>query len=92
MEALESAIDHLHSLGWAHNDLNPGNVLVDKSGMPVLIDFDSCHEIGQKLLTSRGTEGWRDVDINDYDTSEKSHDIFALGKLRAWLDKPTFRD
>lgn len=90
MEALESAIYHLHSLGWAHNDLNPGNILVDASGMPVLIDFDSCLEIGQKLPT-RGTEGWRDVDIEEYTTSDMKHDIFALEKLRAWLDKPTVR-
>lgn len=35
MAALESAIQHLHGLGWAHNDLNPVNVLVNKAGMPV---------------------------------------------------------
>ena len=40
--ALESAILHLHSLGWAHN-INPTNVLVNESettgGTPVLMDF-----------------------------------------------------
>ncbi|KAF2245859.1 kinase-like protein [Trematosphaeria pertusa] len=44
MQALESAIRHLHSLGWAHNDLNPGNVLVNKAGMPVLVDFGSARD------------------------------------------------
>ncbi|KKZ67577.1 hypothetical protein EMCG_06746 [[Emmonsia] crescens] len=33
MQALKSAIYHLHSLGWAHNDLHPGNILVDEDGM-----------------------------------------------------------
>ena len=55
IDALESAIHHLHSLGWAHNDLNPTNVLVNDSesggGMPVLIDFGSAREIGRLLGT-----------------------------------------
>ncbi|RYP59818.1 hypothetical protein DL769_008376 [Monosporascus sp. CRB-8-3] len=84
MEALESPIHHLHPLGWAHNDLNPGNILVDKSGMPVLIDFGSSHEVGKKLTTSRGTKGWIDEDMKDYTTSEKGHDTSALKKIRAW--------
>jgi len=92
MEALELAIHHLHSLGWAHNDLNPGNVLVNQAGMPILIDFGSSHPIGAKLSTSRGTKGWMDEDMKDYTTSEKRHDISALLKIRAWLDKPTFQD
>ncbi|KAF2452746.1 kinase-like domain-containing protein [Lineolata rhizophorae] len=92
MEAFESAINHLHSLGWAHNDLNPGTILVNEAGMPVLIDFGSSHEIGKKLTTSRGTKGWIDEDMKDYTTSERRHDISALDKIRSWLDKPTFED
>jgi len=60
MQRLESAIQHLHSLNLAHNDLNPDNTLVNKSGMPVLIDFGSTRVIGTKLGTSRGTKGWMD--------------------------------
>lgn len=96
MDALESAIYHLHSLGWAHNDLNPTNLLVDDSkacgGMPVLIDFGSDGKIGSLLGTSRGTSGWIEGRIEDYATSKKEHDIFALEKMRFWLDNPTFDD
>jgi len=92
MEALESAIRHLHSLDWAHNDLNPGNVLVNKAGMPILIDFGSARKIGTKLGTSRGTKGWIDGEIKDYHTSDYRHDLFALEKIRTWLDTPTFND
>ncbi|KAI1085447.1 kinase-like domain-containing protein [Whalleya microplaca] len=86
MEALESAINHLHSLGLAHNDVNPSNILVNAAGMPVLADFDSCRPVGQKLTYSRGTRGWIDTD-ESYDTSETRHDTFALEKIRAWLDE-----
>ncbi|CAL5872048.1 uncharacterized protein PFLUO_LOCUS6305 [Penicillium psychrofluorescens] len=96
MNALESAIYHLHLLGWAHNDLNPTNVLVDDSeasgGMPVLIDFGSAGEIGSLLGTSRGTSGWIEGRIEDYTTSKKEHDIFSLEKMRLWLENPTFDD
>lgn len=61
MESLRSAIHHLHTLGWAHNDLNPSNVLVAEDGRPILIDFGSSRRIGEKLSTSRGTKGWIDV-------------------------------
>lgn len=87
MEALKSAIRHLHSLDWAHNDLNPGNVLVNEAGMPILIDFGSARRIGTKLGTSRGTKGWIDGEIKDYHTSDYRHDLSALEKIHTWLDK-----
>ncbi|OPB43272.1 hypothetical protein A0O28_0104630 [Trichoderma guizhouense] len=61
MESLRAAIAHLHTLGWAHNDLNPSNVLVAQDRRAILIDFDSSRKIGEKLSTSRGTKGWIDV-------------------------------
>lgn len=79
-EALKSAVDHLHSLGLAHNDINPHNIMV-KNGMPVLIDFGSCQPFG-KHLQSLGTEGWYE---KEFYTSEKQHDTYSLEKLREWL-------
>ncbi|KAK3335871.1 kinase-like domain-containing protein [Cercophora scortea] len=87
MEALEDAVRHLHSLGLAHNDINPANIRVNKSGLPVLVDFGSCREVGRKLGSSRGTPGWID-EGDDYLTSEERHDLFGLAKIRAWLDDP----
>jgi serine/threonine protein kinase len=83
VEALESAVDYVHSLGLAHNDINPYNIMV-RDGMPVLIDFGSCQPYGA-LLQSLGTPGW--CEGNSF-TSEKKHDTYALGKLREWLQNP----
>lgn len=80
MTALESALDHLHSLGLAHNDINPYNIMV-KDGMPVIIDFGSCQPFGNPLQ-SLGSEGWY---TELFHTSEKEHDTYSLGKLREWL-------
>lgn len=50
---LESAVSHLHSLGMAHNDINPRNIMI-KDGDPILIDFGSCQPYG-KATESRIT-------------------------------------
>jgi len=88
MEALGSAIAHLHALGLAHNDVNPRNILVNSSGLPVLADFDSCRPVGEKLTFSRGTKGWID-ETESYTTSETRHDIYGMEKVGAWLDEQT---
>ncbi|KAI0408043.1 kinase-like domain-containing protein [Xylaria palmicola] len=90
IESLESAIHYIHSLGLAHNDLNPTNVLVAEDRAPILIDFGSARKTGDKLSTSRGTKGWIDGEMKDYTTSETRHDTSALTKIRTWMDKPTF--
>jgi len=88
MAALESVIGHLHGLGYAHNDLDPSNVMVSEAGMPVLIDFDGCQKLGTELKHTRGTKDWIEGEIEDHNVSEVRHDIYALGKIRAWLDNP----
>ncbi|KAK5988163.1 hypothetical protein PT974_12303 [Cladobotryum mycophilum] len=82
--ALESAVDHLHSMGLAHNDINPDNIMV-KDGMPVLIDLGSCQPYGNRLQ-SLGSEGWYE---ELFFTSEKKHDTFSMNKLKEWIQNPT---
>jgi serine/threonine protein kinase len=40
-------IQHLHSLGLVHNDITPANIMFDKDGTLIFIDFDSCRYIGE---------------------------------------------
>jgi serine/threonine protein kinase len=83
MEALESAIEHLHSLGLAHNDLNPNNIMV-RNGLPVLVDFGSAGMFGESLYSTCTVE-WYPESVT---TSEKKHDVECLAKLREWIEKP----
>ncbi|PNS17782.1 Serine/threonine-protein kinase SMU1 [Sphaceloma murrayae] len=85
MESTESVVRHLHSLGLAHNDLNPGNIMVDENDEVYVIDFGSCREVGQGLITA-GTRGWI---YEEFTTSESCHDLIALDKIRAWLGEET---
>ncbi|QJF51741.1 serine/threonine-protein kinase [Roseobacter ponti] len=42
--ALLDAIGHVHAQDLLHRDISPDNILVDKSGRPVLIDFGAARE------------------------------------------------
>ncbi|KAL2119939.1 hypothetical protein VTJ04DRAFT_6900 [Mycothermus thermophilus] len=83
MEALESAIAYLHQLELAHNDINPDNIMI-RDELAVLIDFGSCAPYGSGLQ-SLGSPGWYE---ELFYTSEAKHDMYALNKMRTWLDNP----
>jgi serine/threonine protein kinase len=78
---VRDAIDHIHALGLAHNDLNPSNIALDSHDDPVIIDWGSCKQFGG-LLLSAGTPGWIE---DDFDVSRKEHDLYALDKIMDWM-------
>ncbi|EHK24163.1 uncharacterized protein TRIVIDRAFT_221402 [Trichoderma virens Gv29-8] len=83
MTGLRAAVDHLHSIGLAHNDINPANIMLGEGGEPKLIDFGSCQPVGQRLM-SCGTPGWcKDM----FYTSDPAHDEYGLEVLGPWLEK-----
>ncbi|KAK4233855.1 hypothetical protein C8A03DRAFT_47691 [Achaetomium macrosporum] len=90
LAGIESAVKFLHSLGMAHNDMSPRNIMVreDEDGYssPVLIDFDSCAAFGGRLLCA-GTPDFVDEDDPDMFVSLKRHDEYSLDRLREWWDK-----
>lgn len=81
LEVLESTVDYLHSLGLAHNDINPYNIMV-RDGMPVLIDFGGCQPFGLPLQEA-GSYGWC---MDGIRTSEWVHDLYGLVAVREWLE------
>jgi serine/threonine protein kinase len=84
-DGIKAAVEHLHSLGLAHNDLTPYNIMIGEDGTPVVIDYGSCQPFGKNLITA-GTPGWVD---EDFTTSAQRNDEIALGKLQAWLKEQT---
>jgi serine/threonine protein kinase len=82
MESVTDAVHHLHTLGLAHNDLNPANIMVDEDDVTYLIDMGSCQPFGHALITA-GSRGWID---EEFTTSDLKHDKVALDKLRDWLE------
>lgn len=72
---------HLHSLGVAHNDINPSNIMLDEHGRPIIIDLGSCKPFGVEL-TELGTPGWNE---GFDDISSATNDNIALKKIQEWL-------
>lgn len=82
---VKSAIEYLHSLGLAHNDISPDNIMLSKDNAPIVIDLGSSAPFGAHI-ESGGTTGWYDEELL-FRSSEK-HDLFALDRLREWMKKP----
>lgn len=48
LDSIKDSIKHLHSLNLIHNDLNPSNIIIDRSTW-IIIDFRSCRYKGESL-------------------------------------------
>lgn len=66
------------SLGYVHRDINPNNVILLDTGVPVLIDFGISSRVNSLVVTDSGTRGYRPPDGNDVTWSVDT-DLFALG-------------
>ncbi|RSL63297.1 hypothetical protein CEP53_004496 [Fusarium sp. AF-6] len=80
---IEAGLEHLHSLGFAHNDLNPNNVMVDAEDRLIIIDLGAAMPLGQ-LLHQGGTAGW------NHGFEEKSsvaNDEIGLRQMKEYLQE-----
>jgi eukaryotic-like serine/threonine-protein kinase len=48
------AVQHAHEKGVVHRDLKPGNILVEESGQPKVLDFGVAHVTAADSLTTAG--------------------------------------
>ena len=83
LTSLKAGVEHIHGLGYVHNDLKPDNVMVKEDGGAVVIDFDSVMKMGASMWGNvPRTPGWFDprqgvaVVENDWD---------AVRELKEWM-------
>ncbi|KAJ5087419.1 hypothetical protein N7456_011035 [Penicillium angulare] len=88
IERLKVAVQHLHDLGLAHNDLSPENVMFTDDGEPVLLDFDSCHPIGTKLIKGGQVGEFENgIPVAKYESSSADCDNAGIEYISAWLKR-----
>jgi serine/threonine protein kinase len=82
LKSLQQALEHLHCLGFVHNDITPANIMLDRNNSPVIIDFGGLCRIGESLAFVKRTRGWHDESVIH---ALKENDINALVELETWL-------
>ena len=76
-----SALSYLHSLNIVHRDLKPKNILLDKEGHVVIIDFGFSKKITERSSTLCGTQKYLAPEIIECTGHDKGVDWWALGIL-----------
>jgi TonB family protein len=84
LKPLLTALDKIHSAGFLHRDIKPGNIFIKEDGSPVLLDFGAARQrISEqsRSMTSLATPGY--AALEQYSTSGSSQgpytDIYGLG-------------
>ena len=82
---LALAVRELHDHGLIHQDLKPSNVLVDKTGRVVVLDFGLAHDAGMDIdewgrhISDWGTPAYIAPERRHGDTVEPGSDWFSVG-------------
>jgi len=84
---ISAAMHHLHSLGFAHNDINPWNIMLKEDGTAVLIDFDACAKEREPLFKSILDRFWSVFTP----FSDQRKDLHSLKRLEQYLNDPLHR-
>ncbi|MGL1900810.1 MAG: serine/threonine protein kinase [Fibrobacterales bacterium] len=78
-------VQYLHSQGYLHCDLKPGNIMISNSLKPIIIDFGMVEKVGATVSGIKGSPRY----LSPEQISEKpltvQSDIYSLGALLYYM-------
>ncbi len=77
------ALADLHALGVVHADVSPGNVLLERTGRPLLADLGVARLAGEAPAEVFGTPGYTAPEVEAGEQPTCASDVYAVGAL-AW--------
>ncbi len=78
------ALAGLHAAGVVHGDVTPGNVLLERTGRPLLADLGVARFVGEAPGEAVGTEGFVAPEVVDGGAVTPAADVYAAGALAWW--------
>jgi eukaryotic-like serine/threonine-protein kinase len=87
---IADAVEHAHQRNVIHRDLKPGNILVDETGQPKILDFGVAFVVDKDSETMGLTNTGQRVGTQDYMSPEQAagkheidirSDIYTLGVI-----------
>ncbi len=85
LKKMLGAVEFIHQIGILHRDISPDNILIDKAGNPILIDFGAASEQASRsprVLTGRRVikEGYSPQEFYMTGAEQSfSSDLYSLG-------------
>jgi hypothetical protein len=78
------ALSGLHAIGVVHGDVSPRNVLLQRSGQPVLSDLGVARVTGVAAAQTYGTTGFVAPELEGGSPPTAASDVYAVGALGCW--------
>jgi predicted Ser/Thr protein kinase len=76
------AVAAMHAAGLTHRDLKPGNILLNRRGEPVIVDFGMAHRTAGGGELPGGTPGYAAPEqFEDPPRSSARSDVYSLGVI-----------